>query len=322
MARPWTGQVAASAASFTGTRPFLAAMHVHGSWSEQGASWESYGPRGQGLVDVIFMTDHDYRALADRYWTSLQDAPFRSTSTGSFKQKARPRGGSLSLLAESATSSTASVTMAVDDVSSKAIWDKLRTSIEGQSLRHTFGSSRLTNGATYEVRIRLSNHPVTASRPAGTFQLWFRFGAGLAAGRHLEAGGLVGVVTQGLPAAGTTVTLDLQSQVQQLWPDMTGRGQRLLRALVRGHQPRERSGRGRQGVGPDVRPHQARRGVDRGDTATAGRHVRTALRVDDASRHRGRPWGAAHERLRRPAVHPRPESEPSRQPSTTSTRRP
>jgi hypothetical protein len=218
---PWAGQVAASAASFTGTRPFLAAMHVHGSWSEQGASWEAYGPRGRGLVDVIFMTDHDYRALADRYWTSLQDAPVRSTSTGSFRQKTATKAGrSLRLLAESATSSAASLTLAVDDVSSKAVWDRLRTSIEGQSLRHTFGSSRLTNGATYEVRIRLSNHPVTASRPAGTFQLWFRFGAGLAAGRRLEGGGLVGVVTQGLPAAGTTVTLDLQSSVQQLWPDM------------------------------------------------------------------------------------------------------
>lgn len=191
---PWSSQVAASAASFTGTRPLLAAMHVHGSWSEQGASWESYGPRGRGLVDVIFMTDHDYRALADRYWTSLQDVPFRSTFTGSFKQRVATKAGrSLSLLAESAATSTATVTMAVDDVSSKALWDKLRTSIEGQSLRHTFGASRLTNTATYEVRIRLSKHPATASRPAGTFQLWFRFGATLAAGRHLETGGLVGL---------------------------------------------------------------------------------------------------------------------------------
>ncbi len=217
---PWS-QVAASAASFTGTRPLLAAMHVHGSWSEQGASWESYGPRGQGLVDVIFMTDHDYRALADRYWTSLESVPFKSFFTGSFKQRAATKsGGSLRLLAETSNSSSASVTMAVDDVSSKAIWDKLRSSIEGQSLRHRFGSSRLTNGATYEVRITLSKHPARGSRPAGTFELWFRFGAGLAAGRHLEAGGLVGVVTQSLPAAGTTVTLDLQSNVQQLWPDM------------------------------------------------------------------------------------------------------
>ena len=218
---PWWSQVAASAASFTGARPLLAAMHVHGSWSEQGASWESYGPRGQGLVDVIFMTDHDYRALADRYWTSLHSVPFRSTFTGSFRQRSATKsGGSLHLLAESAGASTATATMAVDDVASKALWDKLRTSIEGHSLRHTFGTSRITDGATYEVRIRLSTHPSTASRPAGVFHLWFRFGAGLAAGRHLEAGGLVGVVTQGLPVAGTTVTLDLQSNVQQMWPDM------------------------------------------------------------------------------------------------------
>ncbi len=221
MVAPWS-QVAAAAPSLTGARPFLAAMHVHGSSSEQEASWEAYGPRGQGLVDVIFMTDHDYRALADGYWTSLADVPFRNSSSGGLAQKATTRnGGALRLLAESAgASSPASVTMAIDTVTTQIVQSKLRSSIAGTSLRHTFGTCQLTNGATYEVRVTLSVHPAHGSRPSGQFQLWYRFGSGLADGRHLESGGLVGVVTRGLPATGSAVDLELEPDVAALWPDM------------------------------------------------------------------------------------------------------
>jgi hypothetical protein len=220
--RPWSQVAATSPTSFTGGRPLLAAMHVHGSPSEQDASWESYGPRGEGLVDVIFMTDHDYRALADRYWTSLRSVPFRSRFTGSLRQQAATHSGeSLHLLAESSTNAAATATLAVDDVTTRIIWDRLRTSIAGQSLGHTFGASpRLTNGARYEIRVTLSKHPAFGSRSAGAFQLWYRFGAGLAVGRHLEGGGLIGVVTRPLPAAGARVTLDLEPDVAALWPDM------------------------------------------------------------------------------------------------------
>ena len=217
---PWT-QVAASATSLTGHRPFVAAMHVHGSWSEQAASWESYGPLLRGLADVVFMTDHDYRALADRYWTSLDGVPTRSSFVGSTRQRAATHdGGALRLLAESSGTSPATTSIAVDDVTSKALWDKLRTSIAGHTLRHTFGACRLTNGATYEMRIALSHHPAAGTRPAGQLSLWYRFGTGLAAGRRLESSGLVGVVTRPLPAAGTTLALDLDADVAALWPGL------------------------------------------------------------------------------------------------------
>jgi hypothetical protein len=235
---PWT-QVAASAASFSGGRPYLAAMHVHGSSSEQNASWESYGPRGQGLVDVIFMTDHDYRALAERYWTSLQGVPLRTSFTGSLLQKAATHGeGALRLLAESSSTSAATAMIAIDDVTTRIIWDRLRTSIAGHSLRHTFGASRLTSGATYEVRVTLSSHPAVGARPAGQYQLWYRFGSGLTQGRHLESGGLRGVVTHPLPPAGTTVTLALEEDVFRLWPDMIAEDNGFYMLSFVAHSPR------------------------------------------------------------------------------------
>ena len=213
----------ASADTFGGSRPLVAAMHVHGSWSEQQASWEAYGPRARDAnVDIVFMTDHDYRAVGDRHWENLVEVPFRSAFTGPLAQEvAAKSGGSLRILAESSSATTqATAAMAIDDVTSRVIWERLRTSIAGQSLRPTFGRCTLTNGARFTIRVTLSTHPVFGTRPAGAFELRYRFGAGLAAGRRLEGGGLTGVVTGPLPAPGATVTLDLQADVQALWPDM------------------------------------------------------------------------------------------------------
>jgi hypothetical protein len=213
----------ASADTFGGSRALVAAMHVHGSWSEQRASWEAYGPRARDAnVDIVFMTDHDYRALSDRYWQNLVDVPFRSSFTGALAQQATVKsGGALRLLAESSSPTTqATAAMTVDDVTSRVIWDSLRTSIAGQSLRPTFGRCTLTNRARFAIRVTLSTHPAFGSRPAGGYELRYRFGPGLAVGRLLQDGGLTGVVTRPLPAPDTTVALDLQADVQALWPDM------------------------------------------------------------------------------------------------------
>lgn len=213
----------ASAEAFSGTRPLVAAMHVHGSWSEQRASWEAYGPRArEANVDIVFMTDHDYRALCLHHWESLAEIPFQSAFTGPLaQQEATKSGGSLRVLAESSSpTEQATATMTVDDVTSRVLWERLRSSVAGQSLRPTFGRCTLTNGARFAIRVTLSTHPAFGVRPAGDFELRYRFGEGLAAGRRLENGGLTGVVTGPLPAPNTAVTLDLQADVQSLWPDM------------------------------------------------------------------------------------------------------
>lgn len=213
----------AYADTFTGSQALLAAMHVHGSQSEQEASWASYGPVGQGLIDVLFMTDHNYRAQAYGFWQNLEQATLLTQNTGTFaQQSAGKTGGSVRMLAESAsTTAPATTTMRTDD-KSWDLWDHLRTAITGHTLRHTFGASLLTGGATYEVQIRLSHHPAEAGRPAGQYELWYRFGAGVAAGRGTENGGLRGVVTCPLPASGTTVAMDLEADAVALWGNLYG----------------------------------------------------------------------------------------------------
>ena len=79
------------------------AMHVHGSWSEGPGSWEAqFQQAATNGFDVLFMTDHDTRATAYNYATSLADAVYTSSSTGTFAQNVMTRtGGAVRLLAES-----------------------------------------------------------------------------------------------------------------------------------------------------------------------------------------------------------------------------
>ena len=212
---------AAAAGSFTGFSPVRAAMHVHGSWSEGLGSWEQQFTNASELVDLMFMTDHDFRARANGYLTSLQDIPMVETRTGKARQQALTRSGvSVRLAVESAGSAPATVGCAVQEKPTG--WNRLRTSIAGHTIVHTFGTTRLTHGARYEVVVQLSLHPAYGRRPAGHFELRYRFRQGAAA-RALENGGLTGVVAAPVPAAGTVVTLDLTRDVAALWPDMLAR---------------------------------------------------------------------------------------------------
>src|SRR5690242_11403486 len=100
---------AGAAASLTGTRPMRVAMHVHGSWSEAAASWDAqFQQAATNTIDVLYMTDHDFRAMALGYATSLSGVPWVISSTGTFSQKATTAsGGSIRLLAESSSATAA-----------------------------------------------------------------------------------------------------------------------------------------------------------------------------------------------------------------------
>jgi len=209
---------AATVGTFTGFSPVRAAMHVHGSWSEGLASWEQQLTNASQLVDLVFMTDHDFRARAHLHLTSLKDVPMVQAWTGRARQQALTRtGGAVRLLTESAGVSASGASLAVEET--PTAWNRLRTSIAGQTLLHTFGATRLTNGARYEVVVALSLHPAFGTRPAGQFQLRYRFRPG-AARRVLENGGLTGVVAAPAPPPGTVVRMDLTRDVRALWPDM------------------------------------------------------------------------------------------------------
>ncbi len=210
----------ASGTTFTGAQPLRAAMHVHASWSEGPGSWSAQFSRAdEAGLDVLFMTDHDFRALAFNYVDSLSPALTVPSASGATRQRAATKsGGSLHLLVESSGAGASTATLALDPV--KTANNQLRTSIAGHVLAHTFGPSSLGPAATYEVVVTLSLHPGTTARPAGQLQLRYRYqpGGGTAVG--LEQRGLVGVVAGPLPGAGVTVLLDLEADVARLWPDV------------------------------------------------------------------------------------------------------
>jgi hypothetical protein len=211
---------AGAAGSLTGGTPLRVAMHVHGSWSEAAASWDAqFQQAAANAFDVLYMTDHDFRAMALGYATSLSGVPWVTTSTGTFAQKAATAsGGSVRLLAESSSATAAaSVTMQGNDAS----WgrNKLRTSIAGTTLTQKITSAVLSNGARYEVVVLLAYHPATGGRPAGQYQLIYRFGAA-GTGRWKEGGGLTGVVGMPKPAAGSTQVLSPAKDVAAIWPDL------------------------------------------------------------------------------------------------------
>lgn len=196
------------------------AMHVHGSWSEAVASWQAqFQQAAANGFDVLYMTDHDFRAMALGYTTSLSGAPWVISSTGTFVQKAATvSGGSIRLLAESSSATAgASVTMQADE-NSTFTRNKLRTSIAGTTMTQRITSAVLTNGARYEVIVPLSYHPASAGRPAGQYKLVYRFGG--ASGRWKEGNGLTGVVGAATPAAESVQVLSPAKDVAAIWPDL------------------------------------------------------------------------------------------------------
>jgi hypothetical protein len=216
---PPAGSVA-NASPFTGTNALRLAMHVHASWSEGSGSWEAqFTQAAANALDVLYMTDHDFRATARNFITSLPATAWVRSTTGSLAQQASTTiGGGFHLLVESSsTTAPASVTLALQPKPLE--WNRVRTSIAGQTLDHSLTSATLSGGATYEVGVDLSYHPAASGRPAGNYRLVYRFGA-LTTSRFTENGGLTGVVTAPTPAAGTVQHLSPAMDVAAIWPSM------------------------------------------------------------------------------------------------------
>ena len=216
---PTASAAALGPSGFSGGRPLRAAMHVHGSWSEGAGSWEAqFNEAATNGYDLLYMTDHDMRAEAQNYMTSLSGAAWDPVVTsGSFARKSVTTGtGSLRLLAESANSSAATVTLPLQ--AAHQAFNKLRTSISGLTITQKITSATLSGGARYQVVIPLSYHPASGGRPAGQYQLIYRFGGSTS--RFLEGNGLTGVVSAPTPAAGSTQTLVPTRDVAALWPDL------------------------------------------------------------------------------------------------------
>jgi hypothetical protein len=194
-------------------------MHVHGSWSEGAGSWDAqFQQASAGGIDVLYLTDHDFRAMGAGYATSLSGVPWVISSTGAFARKATTvSGSSIRLLAESSSATAAAaVTMQANETTFAR--NKLRTSIAGTTITQRITSAVLTGGARYEVVVPLSYHPATAGRVAGQYKLVYRFGVG--PGRWKEGNGLTGVVGAPAPAPGSSQVLSPAKDVAAIWPDL------------------------------------------------------------------------------------------------------
>ena len=208
------------AAGLTGQNPLVAAMHVHAVYSEGPASWEQqYANAAAAGVDILWQTDHDFRARALNYMTLLNGNWLPST-TGSWRQHAATlsTSGPIRVLIESATTGQATQTLALDG-NSTAI-NFFRTGIQGQTLTVRFGTSRLDAGARFEIVIALSIHPAQGGRARGQYFLRYRFLRGTTSARFTEGGGLTGVVRANMPANGTTLTLRPETDIRAIWPTM------------------------------------------------------------------------------------------------------
>ena len=203
--------------TLTGSAPTRLAMHVHGSWSEGPGSWEAqFDQAARHDVDVLYMTDHDTRQLARHYLRTLNVARWSRSSTGKLaRSRAEADGGYIHLVAESGSwTKPASVTMTVASAR-----HHLRTSVAGQTLVHSVESASITHGATYEIVIGLSHHPAAEGRPAGQYQLVYRFGP-FDRPRHTELHGLRGVVCLPRPHAGSVQRLHPDRDIAAIWPGM------------------------------------------------------------------------------------------------------
>ena len=228
LARPGAaGAASVSSTSLTGSDPLVAAMHVHAAYSEGRGSWEAqYRNCVRAGADVLYQTDHDFRARAVNYATLLTStmgtigAAFQGATTGAWVRHAASisAGGAIRVMVEASGSNPA--TQSLTMVEKPAAVNKFRTGIDGQTIKHVFGASTLAAGARYEMVLSLSLHPGRPDRPEGQYSLRYRFERNVTARRFTEGGGLVGVVLAPMPANGTTVTFTPLQDIQAVWPSM------------------------------------------------------------------------------------------------------
>ena len=241
---------AARPVSYGGTRAYSMAMHIHTSASEQSASVESHLYQAAvNSVDVCWFTDHDGRMDAYDYrktvhftsltdevpppgqggkwrWQRQESGPLRAgTSGGGIVQyPCSPNdpvvGGSLSLAAQSASSSAASFGFYVAKAGGYSFHDNLT----GQNLLIDVLLNRNWARGYLEMLIATSTHDASNGRSAGIPQISYRFVPGYG-GRTYFAQGNLGIVTVPVNNASgwVTVTLSPSQDIAQLWPDLDHR---------------------------------------------------------------------------------------------------
>jgi hypothetical protein len=206
--------------SADGLAAYSMAMHVHSSFSEQDGSMDGQLYQAtKNSVDVLWWTDHDTRMDGLDYrqvvhftsltheqgapgqggawdWTQVSSGPLGSQSGGGIVQSpSSPNdpvaGGSMHLVAKSTTGAAATFGFYAN--SKPARWN-YRDNLNGQSLTIDVLPAGSWTAGYLELLIVSSYHEAIGGRPAGGYELSYRFiQPGGKAGR--TAHGLTGIIT-------------------------------------------------------------------------------------------------------------------------------
>jgi hypothetical protein len=158
-------------------------------------------------------------------WTKVTSGPLGSQSTGGIVQSPSSpsdpvAGGSMQLIAKSTTGAPA--TFGFYAQTHQASWN-YRDNLNGQSLTIDVLLTGGWQAGYLELLIVSSYHEAIGGRPAGGYQLSYRFVRGGTARR--TANGLSGVITVPVkPNSGSdpwgTMTINPAEDIAALWPDM------------------------------------------------------------------------------------------------------
>jgi hypothetical protein len=231
-----TGTASAFAQAKDG--PVSMAMHIHGSFSEGMASMDAHLFQARRLgVDVIWWTDHDFRAAAFGYrskvglasahepegpwdwsWSPSTSGDPQQCSHTFVKTPHSPdeTGGALLIQAQ-ASGATTWLDYQLKAVSANLLYS---TSYFDTTVSVDVLPEQVGRDAQVVIEVISSYRPASHGRRAGQYRIQYRVG-GATPGYSHEDGGLLGVVTIAAGAADQwqRVEMDLHTAHQALWPD-------------------------------------------------------------------------------------------------------
>ena len=239
-------RAAARTTTFDGTFAYSMAMHVHSSFSEQSGSMDAQlNQAATNTVDVLWWTDHDFRMSGRGYrktvhftsltaekgatgeggawvWELQKAGPLASTSTGGIvTTPSSPNdtvsGGAMKVSAKS--TSTAAATYGYFG-NCHTGGDNYKDNLTGQTLTFDVMIPSGWSRGYLEIQLATSLHTASGGRPAGIYQLSYRF-VPPGTPKSRSANGITGVVVTPLtPGQWTTFAIRPDDDVTALWPDL------------------------------------------------------------------------------------------------------
>ncbi|MEV4639932.1 hypothetical protein AB0J80_21550 [Actinoplanes sp. NPDC049548] len=230
-------------------KPVSMAMHIHGPFSEGGASYEAHLQQArQHGVDLVWWTDHDWRIAAHDYRQAVQFDGVTELEDGLAWTWTQRTEGQLAIATAGFDNGGLRLSAVGAAPEGGILWElgsawnsTYSTCIADTVLELDVLPERAGPDAVLLLQMKLSHHPARGGRPAGEYVLRYRFGA--ADQRAYGTTDLLGTVDVPVQAGLVTrVSLRLAEDVQRLWPDLVAsdnsiRGLRLGVAAGPGAEP-------------------------------------------------------------------------------------